>query len=81
MSQFLSRPRPAEPAAVELVNVEVLGAEIAALAEEHRGREAELRLRARAAPEARACKKGVNAPNSFCSSKARAAPAPSAFRV
>ena len=44
MSQVLSRPRPAEPAAVDLVNAEVLGAEIEALAEEYRGREADLRV-------------------------------------
>src|ERR1700720_829198 len=44
MSQVLSRSRPAEPAAVELVNAEALSAEIAALAEAYRGREADLRV-------------------------------------
>ena len=44
MSQVLTRPRPAEPAAVELVNAEILGAEIDALAEAYRGREADLRV-------------------------------------
>src|SRR5271169_7240788 len=44
MSQVLVRPRPAELAAVELIDAEALGAEIAALAERYRGREADLRV-------------------------------------
>ena len=43
MSQVLSRPRSAEPVAVELIDVGALSAEIAALAETHRGRDADLR--------------------------------------
>src|SRR6202030_2631033 len=44
MSQVLTRPRSAEPVAVELIDAELLGAEIAALAEAYRGREADLRV-------------------------------------
>jgi [protein-PII] uridylyltransferase len=43
MSQVLSRARPAEPVAVELVDAAAFGAEIDALAEAYRGREADLR--------------------------------------
>ncbi|HLL28661.1 MAG TPA: [protein-PII] uridylyltransferase [Xanthobacteraceae bacterium] len=43
MSQLLSRPRPAEPTAVELIDLNLLGAEIAALTEQYRGRDADLR--------------------------------------
>src|SRR5713226_7656631 len=43
MSQVLSRARSAEPAAVELVDAAAFGAEIDALAEQYRGREADLR--------------------------------------
>jgi [protein-PII] uridylyltransferase len=43
MSQVLSRPRPAEPVAVDLVDAEALTADIGALAERHQGRDADFR--------------------------------------